>query len=98
MNDRRVPGVERPRREPEIIPPDRTHPGPDGSFRASHRVYVARLGPFGMAMAALALGLVGVLVLLLLFGAFLISIPLAVLLIAIAIISGVLRGSPRRDV
>jgi len=54
---------ERPRVEPEIIPPDRAHrqgwPPPDGyaQARGAHRVYVTRIGPFGFALMMLAIGL-----------------------------------------
>jgi hypothetical protein len=98
MNDRPVSGAERPRREPEIIPPGDPGLWPDGSFRATHHVYVARLGPFGVAMAVLAVAFLAAVIALLLLGAFLIWLPLAGLILAIAILSSVLRGSGRRRV
>jgi hypothetical protein len=94
MNDRSVP--ERPRIEPEIIPPGDPNRWPEGSFRGTHRVYVTRVGPFGMTMGALAIAFLAVVTVLLLFGAFLIAIPLAGLLLGIAMISALLRGSWQR--
>ena len=50
---------ERPRREPEIIPPGNDRPGRDSRWppshgfnerRSTHRVYVSRIGPFGFAL------------------------------------------------
>jgi hypothetical protein len=104
MEQRPVPGDgERPRVEPEIIPPD-SHRRPwqgsgwrdDGMWTSSdgtHRVYVARIGPFGFAMAALAVALIAALVFVLVLGAFVILIPLAGLLLAGAVIASYLRGS-----
>jgi hypothetical protein len=60
---------ERPRAEPEIIPPDRNQTRPSGwppyGFRQSadtqsagvHRVYVGRIGPIGFALLMLVIGL-----------------------------------------
>jgi len=104
MEQRPVPGGgDRPRVEPEIIPPD-AHPRSwrgsgwrDGGMWTSsdgtHRIYVARIGPFGFAMAALAVALIAALVFLLVLGTFVILIPLAGLLLAGAVIASYLRGS-----
>ncbi|MGA7486265.1 MAG: hypothetical protein WBW74_04905 [Xanthobacteraceae bacterium] len=92
--------ADRPRVEPEIIPPG--HPDPRRGARMpadSHhtrRVYVAQVGPFGFAMAALALALVAALVLLLVLGAFVILVPLAGLVLAGAVVFSMFRGSFRR--
>lgn len=106
MDKRPVPGSDRPRVEPEIIPPGdprarsaygsgdaRTWRSADGT----QRVYVARVGPFGFAMVALAAALIAALVFLFVLGAFVIVIPLAGLLLAAAIVSSMLRGSFRRQ-
>src|SRR5258708_15008415 len=101
MNERRIPVGERPRSEPEIIPPDRG----DRQSRSSaagirvfldgsgvRHIYVARLGPLGMVMLALIVGVLFAITLVLVLGAFLVWIPLVGLLVAAAIISGLLRA------
>lgn len=89
---------ERPRTEPEIIPPGQR--GPDGGryppygFRETqgmHRVYVGRIGPFGFALMMLVAGLLAAIFLLLLIGTALLWIPIVAAVIVIAAISGVLR-------
>src|SRR5262245_59186807 len=96
MSERRVPGAERPRSEPEIIPPGDPRLRAQDAFQGTQRIYVARLGPFGIAMVALAVAFLAAVILLLLLGAFLIWIPLACLILAIAVVYGMLRGSWRR--
>jgi hypothetical protein len=98
MAERPAPGPERPRIEPEIIPPGDTRVRWQASFdeRATQRIYVARLGPFGFAMVALAVAFLAAVILILLLGAFLIWIPIAGLLLAIAVVTSMLRGSFRR--
>ena len=93
---------ERPRAEPEIIPPNGSSKDPwkrgrDGRaartpFNGVHRVYVARIGPFGMAMAMLSVGLLAALGILVLIGALAILIPLGGLVLAILIVAAMLRG------
>jgi hypothetical protein len=95
-----VPDNDRPRVEPEIIPP--THAdarwrerGPlDGQNR--QRIYVARVGPFGFAVAALAVAIIAALAFLLVLGAFMVLIPVAGLVLAGAVIFSLFRGSFRR--
>jgi hypothetical protein len=92
---------ERPRSEPEIIPPnDPRVQGRNGgmwsSFNGVHRVYVARVGPFGMVMAMLAVGLIAALGVLVLIGTLALLLPLGGLILAILIIAAVLRGPRRR--
>jgi hypothetical protein len=94
---------ERPRVEPEIIPPDRNQPRPSGwppyGFRQSgytqsagvHRVYVSRIGPIGFALLLLVIGLFAGILLLALIGAALIWIPLVAVLVVVAAVSGLLR-------
>jgi hypothetical protein len=101
MNERRIPAGEKPRAEPEIIPPDRG----DRQSRASaagvrvfldrsgvRHIYVARLGPLGMVALALMVGVLFAIALVLVLGVFLIWIPLVGLLVAAAIISSLLRA------
>jgi hypothetical protein len=100
MTDRH-PVPERPRSEPEIIPPGeadaRSRWGTARMWTSgSQRVYVARVGPFGFAMAALAVAIIAAIIFLLLLGAFVIVIPLAGLLLAAAVFGSMLRGSFRR--
>jgi hypothetical protein len=100
MTDRQ-PVPERPRSEPEIIPPGaadaRSRWGTARMWTpGSQRVYVARVGPFGFAMAALAVAIIAAIIFLLLLGAFVIVIPLAGLLLAAAVFGSMLRGSFRR--
>jgi hypothetical protein len=92
---------ERPRSEPEIIPPE--HIGSRSgvkwtSFdqRGTHRIYVARLGPFSIAIGLLMLVALVTILSLVLIGTFLIWIPLAILLIAAALISGWWQRTFRR--
>jgi hypothetical protein len=105
MNERRIPVGERPRSEPEIIPPD----GGDRQSRSSaagirvfldgggiRHIYVARLGPLGMVLLALMIGILLAITLILVLGAFLIWIPLVGLLVAAAIISSLLRSHFRQ--
>lgn len=89
---------ERPRVEPEIIPPDRNPRRPDRHQQtwqrqtwqpfstAAHetqRIYVARLGPFGIALLMLILGVVVAVILLAVVGAVLIWIPAVLLLVTV---------------
>jgi hypothetical protein len=98
MAERPAPGPKRPRVEPEIIPPGEPRARWQGAFdgRATHRIYVARLGPFGFAMLALAITFLAAVILILLLGAFLIWIPIAGLVLAIAVVTSLLRGSSGR--
>ena len=105
MNERRIPAAEKPRAEPEIIPPDRgdrqSRSGAagirvfldGGGFR---HIYVARLGPLGMAVLAVMIGVLFATTLVFVLGAFLIWIPLVGLLVAAAIISSLLRAYLRQ--
>jgi hypothetical protein len=80
---------ERPRVEPEIIPPDgdrdqanwRRPPWRRGGFdnvRGTHRVYVGRIGPFGIALLLLAIAAIIAIVMIAVLGAVLIWIPVLV--------------------
>jgi putative flippase GtrA len=89
---------ERPRSEPEIIPPGDADTRARWSFdgRGTHRVYVARVGPFGFVLLGFVIATLVGLLLLFLLGAFVILIPLAGLLLAVAVVTSFLRGSFRR--
>lgn len=89
---------ERPRAEPEIIPPDRDGgqanwrrtsqtPWRGSGFdeiRGTHRVYVGRVGPFGIALLLLAIAAVIALVLIAVLGAVLIWIPVIAVAVVVA--------------
>jgi len=91
---------ERPRREPEIIPPGNDRPGRDSRWppshgfnerRSTHRVYVSRIGPLGFALLLLMLALFGGVFLLALIGAVLIWFPVLLVFAVIAAIAGLIR-------
>jgi hypothetical protein len=84
---------ERPRSEPEIIPPGQSG-GPRHGYTqtyGAHRVFVARIGPFGFALLMLVVGLLAAILLLALIGAALIWIPVVAVFVIIAAISGLWR-------
>src|SRR5258707_10718722 len=92
MTKRSGADIEQPRVEPEIIPPsDVRSRRAGGSFDGTQRVYVARVGPFGFAMVALAIAALAMLLFLLVLGAFVILIPLAGLLLSVIIAVGLFR-------
>jgi hypothetical protein len=93
---------ERPRAEPEIIPPDRTNraPGwqrhawqPDSSAwgGGTQRIYIGRIGPLGMALLVLMIGVLAALILLTVIGAVLLWIPILVLAVAAGVVFRLLR-------
>lgn len=95
-DDLHRPRVERPRAEPEIIPPQagsrrggfdsvflRVEEGDDGI----RRIYVKRPGPFTVILILLAVGAVAALLFLLLAGLMLLWIPLIVIGILFAVFS-----------
>jgi hypothetical protein len=88
---------EQPRVEPEIIPPDRARQGMDwrqpawrpygpGEAGGSYRVYVGQVGPFGVAMLALALAILAVVTVFAVIGAVLFWIPIVALVVVVAAI------------
>lgn len=81
------------RPEPEIILPGEPLPRASGirTTTGSHRVYVGRVGPIGLALAAVAIGVVGILGLVVLLGIAVISLIAGGLLTAAFIIAGILR-------
>ena len=94
---------EQPRVEPEIIPPDRTRQSMDwrqpawrpygsgGSGDGTYRVYAGRVGPFGIAMFALALAILAAAIVFVVIGAILFWIPIVALAIVAAGIFRFLR-------
>jgi hypothetical protein len=88
---------ERPRVEPEIIPPDRSgrsSPWSPYGFteaRGTNRIYVARLGPVGIALLILALAAVVTIVMIAILGAILIWIPIVAVVLIIGALLRLLR-------
>jgi len=85
------PLSEEPRSEPEIIPPgqaEQSHP----RMRAyTHRIYIGKPSPLGIILVTLIIGLLSAAMLVVLFGAFLFLLPLAVLFFTGVIVVGLLR-------
>jgi hypothetical protein len=83
--------------EPEIIPPGRADGRSALGLHASvdahgtHRIYVARLGPFGIILLAVVVAILTAVILILLLGAVLIWIPVVAVLVAATVISGLRR-------
>jgi ABC-type transport system involved in cytochrome bd biosynthesis fused ATPase/permease subunit len=86
---------ERPRVDPEIIPPAgardqadwRRTPWRGSRFedvRGTHRVYVGRIGPFGIALLLLAIAAIIAIVMIAILGAVLIWIPVLAVAIILA--------------
>ena len=102
MIDRRFPKDEEHRSEPEIIPPGRAGGEPKSTFwareveRSSQRIYVTKIGRFGLLPYFLLGGIILIALLIFVLGAFLILIPVAGVVLAAAIIAGLLRGYPPR--
>jgi hypothetical protein len=86
---------EKPRSEPEIIPPGRQQDTRRERIftdaRSTERIYVARIRPFGVILAMLMVVVLSAVALALLLGALLISLPLVIAFIAGAIITVLLR-------
>jgi len=99
---------ERPRFEPEIIPPDpdgqqsawRHTPfrdsnwrgGPFGDTRTAHRIYVTRLGPFSIALVLLAIAAIVTIIVIAAVGAVLIWIPVIAAVLIIGAMMRLFRG------
>jgi hypothetical protein len=88
--------VERPRVEPEILPPERNGRGgwPPYGYRqgnSTHRVFVTRIGPFGFTLAMLVVGLFAAILLLLLIGTALLWLPFVAAIVIIGAVAGLLR-------
>ena len=90
----------RPQSEPEIIPPGQQ---PDSgvwvseTMRGTHRIYVRKLRPFEIAIWVVIVGAILTVIVALLLGFFLIAIPVITALVAIAMVSAVVRQYFRRQ-
>jgi hypothetical protein len=92
-------GPERPRSEPEIIPPDRAggRPRPrvwvsvDEGTDGVRRVYVAQPGPFTLILALVVLGLIAAIMLMVLLSVALIWIPVVIVLVATVVLTVTFR-------
>jgi hypothetical protein len=89
--------------EPEIIPPDapqRPHMRmwvfEDGQAHGYRRLRISRPGPWTLVLLGMALGAGVLIALVVLLGAILLWLPLIGLLAVVAVVSGLLRGPPRR--
>jgi hypothetical protein len=100
MTDYPKPPFEQPRSEPEIIPPGATSRArfetPFERIDLSQRIYVTKIGPIGIILIALAVGIVFAAVLILVLGAFLVWIPVVGLLVAAGVVSTLFRNYLRR--
>jgi hypothetical protein len=89
---RRASETNQPGAEPEIIPPDDVRwRRADSRMHSAPRVYVARIGPIGFAIMAVAVALLAALFFILLLSAFVVLLPLAGLALAIIIGVGLFR-------
>jgi len=92
---------ERPRLEPEIIPPGQAWREPDWRQRntrpdgwtvgGTQRIYVGKLGPLGFVLVLLLVCILVAVVALAVVGALLIWVPVAAVLLLIAALSGMRR-------
>jgi hypothetical protein len=96
--DRHLPPDEQHYSEPEILPPSRESEAWGGRSveeRGTHRIYVTRVGPFGLLPFMLLGGIISIALLVFLFGFLLILIPVAGVVLAAAIVASLLRGPSR---
>ncbi|HUZ91311.1 MAG TPA: hypothetical protein VMU78_05345 [Methylocella sp.] len=102
MIDRRFPQDDEHRSEPEIIPPGQTDLREMKSRwgkvstdeKSFHRIYVSRIGPFGLPFFLLG-GLFAASLLVFALSAFLLLLPVAGVVLAAALFTGLLRGRSR---
>jgi len=99
---------ERPRFEPEIIPPDHGERQSDwryapfrdsdwrgrpfGGARTTQRVYMTRVGPFGIALLLLAIAAIVAIIVIAAIGALLIWIPVIAAVLVIGALFRLFRG------
>jgi hypothetical protein len=88
----RPPGEE-PRSEPEIIPPGQAEQGTPRTrvFVDTQRIYIGKPSPLGLILVTLIIGLLSAAILVLLLGAFLFLLPLAVMFVTAVIVAGLFR-------
>jgi hypothetical protein len=103
--DRRPKPADEPRAEPEIIPPghadgqslhERSGMWASVDTQGTHRVYFARVGPFGIILLMLVISILAVLIFIALLGAVLIWIPVLGVLFATAIVIGAVQRHLQR--
>jgi hypothetical protein len=85
---------ERPRAEPEILPPERGSGRPDWppfGYQTSQRIFVGRIGPLGFGLMILMVGLFAAAFLVILIGTALLWIPIAAAIFLVAAVAGLLR-------
>jgi len=93
---------QRPRAEPEIIPPDQAYRRATGgrpgfvAFGTERRFTIATPGPLAFVMAGLALGAAAVVGLVVLLGAVLVSIPVIGAIVGAILLSHLVRTHARR--
>jgi hypothetical protein len=92
--------VERPAAEPEILPPEsprsawKARNGAEGGFfgaRYGQRVYVAKVGPWGLAMVGALALLIAIAAVVFIIGALLFWIPIVAVLVLAGLLIGKLR-------
>jgi hypothetical protein len=94
---------ERPRTEPEIIPPDRNgrqsdwrnspwHGNMFTGARGTQRIYITRVGPFGVALLILAIAAILAIIVIATLGLVLIWIPILAVIVVAAGLFRLLRG------
>ena len=99
---------ERPRFEPEIIPPDRDGEQPEwrytpfrgsnwrgspfGHTHTTQRIYVTRLGPIGIVLILLAVAAIVAIILIAAIGAVLIWVPVIAAVLVIGALIRLFRG------
>lgn len=102
MDHHQLPPSWRHFSEPEILPPGQSggRREPDDPFwgrgpfeaRSVRRIYVTRVGPFGLLPFALLGGAIAIALMTFLFGFLLILLPVAGLVMAAAIVRSIFRG------
>lgn len=100
VDDRNEP--QRPRVEPEIIPPGRDGAqndwhrppwsGPYGQTYTTHRIHVRRFGLFAIALVLLAIAVIVALITIAVLGAVLIWIPIVIALFVVGVLFRIFRA------
>ena len=86
-----MPQSDKPRSEPEIIPPDHTgHDTHRAQTFGTERIYVAKPGPLGFILVVLITGVLTAVLLALLLATLLIWLPLVVFFVAGVIIGRII--------
>ncbi len=95
-DERSSPRSERPRSEPEIIPPGaplrRPRDDPFNDTFFTQRIHVAPLGPLGLIGLVVTIGIIAVVLLALILGAVLFWLPIVALIVAAMIVGSRLRS------